>query len=396
MASDLILPSESPASIIYASSSSSSATAAVDDGGCEDGCSICLEPFSANDPPTVTKCKHEYHLQCILEWSQRSKDCPICSRQVFLEDAASQELLAAVENERNARSRRSVQFAPEIHESNNLDEVDDSDFEERILRQFAALTSRARSINRRIRQTSSGVGPAQVLPSAPVAAGSIMHQISDSSEDSSEEHQSPVNEFFGSGLPPSGISSSTVGPPSSLSVFPSISNVSPTIAACGDGSVKLSESPPENPQRSSSSELHAFSESIKYKLSAASARYKETFSKSTRGFKEKLLARNTTVKEFGKEVQREMSAGIAGVARMIERLDLSSKRGSASGPLSSDTVGTSSFAHSGKSVQGSVNPHFHDENKRESASGRSSNVTPLICTTIPDQTEVSVQQVFKF
>nr|GMC74465.1 eIF-2-alpha kinase activator GCN1 isoform X12 [Ipomoea batatas] len=43
-------------------------------------------------------------MQCILEWSQRSKDCPICSRQVFLEDAASQELLAAVENERNARS----------------------------------------------------------------------------------------------------------------------------------------------------------------------------------------------------------------------------------------------------------------------------------------------------
>ncbi|XP_019180652.1 PREDICTED: E3 ubiquitin-protein ligase RHF1A-like isoform X2 [Ipomoea nil] len=390
MASDLILPSESPASIIYASapsSSSSSATAAADDGGFEDGCSICLEPFSSNDPPTVTKCKHEYHLQCILEWSQRSKDCPICSRQVFLEDAASQELLAAVENERNARSRCSVRFAPEIHESNNLDE-EDSEFEERILRQFAALTSRARSINRRIRQTSSGVGPAQVLPSAPVAAGSIMHQISDSSEES----QSPVNEIFGSGLPPSGISSSTVGPPSSLSVFPSISNVSPTTAACGDSSVKLSESPPENPQRSSSSELHAFSESIKYKLSAASARYKETFSKNTRGFKEKLLARNTTVKEFGKEVQREMSAGIAGVARMIERLDLSSKRGSASGPLSSDTVGTSSFAHSGKSVQGSVNPHFHDENKRESASERSSNVTPLICTTIPDQTEVSVQQ----
>lgn len=125
-------------------------------------------------------------------------------------------------------------------------------------------------------------------------------------------------------------------------------------------------------------------------------RYKETFSKSTRGFKEKLLARNTTVKEFGKEVQREMSAGIAGVARMIERLDLSSKRGSASGPLSSDTVGTSSFAHLGKSVQVGVNPHFNDDDNRESASERSSNVTPLICTAIPDQTEVSVQQVFKF
>lgn len=112
---------------------------------------------------------------------------------------------------------------------------DDSDFEERILRHFAALTSRARSINRRIRQTSSGVGPAQVLPSAPVAVGSIMHQTSDSSEES----RAPVNEFFGCGLPPSGMSSSPIGPPTSLSVFPSISNVAHTTAASGDGSVKL-------------------------------------------------------------------------------------------------------------------------------------------------------------
>ncbi|KAG5561652.1 hypothetical protein RHGRI_004643 [Rhododendron griersonianum] len=39
--------------------------------------------------------------------------------------------------------------------------------------------------------------------------------------------------------------------------------------------------PPESPQRPSSSELLAFSESIKSKFSAASARYKESFSKFT-------------------------------------------------------------------------------------------------------------------
>lgn len=58
----------------------------------------------------------------------------------------------------------------------------------------------------------------------------------------------------------------------------------------------------------------------------SSNRYKESISKGTRGLKEKLLARNVTVKELSKGVQREMNAGIAGVSRMIERLELASKR----------------------------------------------------------------------
>lgn len=359
MASYPVLPSETPAPIVYASSSSSSeAVAAEDDGGFEDGCIICLEPFSSSDPPTVTKCKHEYHLQCILEWSQRSQECPICSRQVVLTEPASQELLVAVETERNARSRCSVHYAPEIHESNDMDDGDVSDLEERIIRRFAALTSRARSINRRIRHTSS------ILSSVPTEAGSIPHQMSDSSEES----RGRTYEFLRSGMPPSRISSSTIDASRSFSILSPISNVATATPASGVDSIKLCGSSPENQQRSSSSDLLAFSESIKYKLSAASSRYKETFSKSTQGFKEKLLARNTTVKELGKEVQREMSAGIAGVARMIERLDLSSKRATASGPLSSNTV------------EGCVTSQFLDGNTQESTSKMSSNVTSLPCT----------------
>lgn len=57
-----------------------------------------------------------------------------------------------------------------------------------------------------------------------------------------------------------------------------------------------------------------------------SSRYKESISKSKQGLKEKLLARNNSVKELSKGVQREMNAGIAGVARMMERLDFASKR----------------------------------------------------------------------
>uniref|UniRef100_M1CQI5 RING-type E3 ubiquitin transferase n=1 Tax=Solanum tuberosum TaxID=4113 RepID=M1CQI5_SOLTU len=35
---------------------------------CDDACSICLEAFCESDPPSVTSCKHEFHLQCVLEW----------------------------------------------------------------------------------------------------------------------------------------------------------------------------------------------------------------------------------------------------------------------------------------------------------------------------------------
>lgn len=79
-------------------------------------------------------------------------------------------------------------------------------------------------------------------------------------------------------------------------------------------------------------------------------RYKESISKGTRGLKEKLLAHNVSVKELSKGVQREMNAGIAGVARMIERLDLSKRSNSPIIPIHSE--GTSDFPNEGKKYAG--------------------------------------------
>ncbi|KNA10071.1 hypothetical protein SOVF_147810 isoform D [Spinacia oleracea] len=110
----------------------------------------------------------------------------------------------------------------------------------------------------------------------------------------------------------------------------------------------LSQSP-DCTQRPNSSELLAFSKSIKSKFSAASARYKDSISKGTQGFREKLLARNSSVKELSKGVQREMTSSIAGVARMIERLDLKSKRNMQSGEVCHDGE-TSNFFSKGKGV----------------------------------------------
>ena len=60
-------------------------------------------------------------------------------------------------------------------------------------------------------------------------------------------------------------------------------------------------------------------------------RYKESITKSTRGWKEKLFSCNTSVADLGSEVRREVNAGIATVSRMMERLDTrDGRRGAAS------------------------------------------------------------------
>lgn len=351
----------------------SPAASAVVDDSIEDACSICLEPFNFDDPPAVTDCKHEYHLQCILEWSQRSKECPICWRVLALKDPASQELLAAVEIERNMKSRLNVRHTNEDVPNHDAAQQNDSDFEERIMRHFAAATSRVRLVNRRRRQGSPGIGPTQVVPSVPVGV------ISNQTQNNESTVQFQGFGFSGNGSAASA-SSSSIGPASS------------SVPAHGTDPFKLSEPPTYGPQGSSSSEFLAFSESIKSKWSAASARYKDSISKGTRGFKEKLLARNTTVKEFGREVQREMSAGIAGVSRMIERLDLTSKRTGAAEPLSSCTMGTSNFPSRGVNEQGNVRFQSHDGWGKNSTIEVTPTTPSLISNTNTGQMEISLGQ----
>ncbi|XP_034926381.1 probable E3 ubiquitin-protein ligase RHB1A isoform X2 [Populus alba] len=46
----------------------------------EDACPICLEEYDLENPKHITKCKHHFHLSCILEWMERSDICPICDQ----------------------------------------------------------------------------------------------------------------------------------------------------------------------------------------------------------------------------------------------------------------------------------------------------------------------------
>lgn len=52
----------------------------------DDACPICLEEYDLENPKTITKCNHHFHLSCILEWMERSETCPVCDQEMILED----------------------------------------------------------------------------------------------------------------------------------------------------------------------------------------------------------------------------------------------------------------------------------------------------------------------
>ncbi|QCD77079.1 large subunit ribosomal protein L7Ae [Vigna unguiculata] len=300
--------SPSPLSAIPSISAPSSS--APFDDSFEDSCSICLESFTIHEPSTVTNCKHEYHLHCILEWSQRSQECPICWQSLALKDPASQELLAAVEVEKRLRSRKMTTFRTRLEQYAYEDDFfsDDSDSDDQIMRRLVAAANRSRLVQRQERNRSPGAGPSDVL------------------DINSSIHVSGVQTISPSSGPASGVTST-------FNSQPPVSNTTS-----------------ESANRPNTYEMFSFPESFKSKFSAASTRYKESISKGTRGLKEKLLAHNVSVKELSKGVQREMNAGIAGVARMIERLDLSKRSNFPIIPIHSE--GTSDFPKEGKKYVG--------------------------------------------
>eukprot|EP00743_Colponemidia_sp_Colp-15_P009428 GILK01010307.1.p1 GENE.GILK01010307.1~~GILK01010307.1.p1 ORF type:complete len:236 (+),score=15.78 GILK01010307.1:182-889(+) len=54
-------------------------TSKVHDPSCEEEiCALCLDAFDDKNPGTQTDCKHTFHLQCIMEWQERSALCPFC------------------------------------------------------------------------------------------------------------------------------------------------------------------------------------------------------------------------------------------------------------------------------------------------------------------------------
>ncbi|XP_028944547.1 E3 ubiquitin-protein ligase RHF2A-like [Malus domestica] len=320
-----------------------SAAAFVEGGiqeACDDACSICLEAFCENDPSTLTGCKHEFHLQCILEWCQRSSQCPMCWQPISLKDPTGQELLEAVVQERSIRSnppRNTTIFHHPTLGDFELQHlpmgVNDAELEERIIQHLAAAAAmgRSRHIARREgqRNRSSAQGRPQYLvfsthPNTPPAPVS-------SSPDQMEEGEPAPSVAVTFPSPPTNI-----GEESSQMATPVHSSQSGPMAASVSGSSvsspnqqgssmsnrrSPSQSSPSTQDRAGPSDMQSFSDSLKARFSAVSTRYKESISKSTKGWKERLFSRNTSMADLGSEVKREVNAGFETVSRMMERLE---------------------------------------------------------------------------
>ncbi|KAJ0981734.1 hypothetical protein J5N97_009989 [Dioscorea zingiberensis] len=329
----------------------SSAAAFVEGGiqdACDDSCSICLEDFCDNDPSTVTNCKHEFHLQCILEWCQRSTQCPMCWQPISLKDPTSQELLDAVERERRIRSNQTRTTAIFHHPTLGEFELQhlpvgasDAELEERIIQHLAAAAAMGRGHHRREGQRgrSGAHGRSQFLvfsnhPNAP-SVGSVSASSGQRGDDevapsivaaSLSETQASLGE------PPHQLPNPTPTLADQITVSPPrISMGTATMAGLSNNRSSPVRSTPVNQDRAGPSDFQSFSESLKSRLNAVSMRYKESITKSTRGWKEKLFSRNSSVADLGSEVRREVNAGIATVSRMMERLDTrDGRRGAAS------------------------------------------------------------------
>ncbi|KAM1440845.1 hypothetical protein ACFXTO_009046 [Malus domestica] len=315
--------------------------AAFVEGGIQEAygeaCSICLEEFCDGDPSVVTCCKHEFHLHCILEWCQRSSQCPMCWQPISLKDPCSQELLEGVERER--RIRETARNAPIFHHPTLGDfqfqhlpvGTTNAELEERIIQHLAAAASMGRAHHHGRREghrsrlsarghphisvpsthsRSSPLGPVHAPggdtePAEITVASPSTPLTSDGDETSRMSAQYPSVHTDGISSSPSGSSRMHRNRQGNSS-----SNLSSTSHASS-----------LNQDRAGPSELHSLSESLKSKFNSMSMRYKESFSRNTRGLKERLFSRSTSMSELSSEVRREVNAGIATVSRMMERLE---------------------------------------------------------------------------
>ncbi|WOL10887.1 E3 ubiquitin-protein ligase [Canna indica] len=327
-----------------------SAAAFVEGGiqdACDDACSICLEAFCDSDPSTVTSCKHEFHLQCILEWCQRSSQCPMCWQSISLKDPTSQELLEAVEQERNIRldnARTTTIFHHPAFGDFDLQHLpvggSDAELEERIIQHLAAAAAmgRAHHIARRGRLRSGSHGRPQylvfstnsIVPSAGSAPASSAPSGGESEQAPAITSANPSSPITNSGRESSETTNVNTADANQIALLTSGVNSNPSRHSTSSPRTPSVQSSPVSQDRPGPSDFQSFSESLKSRLNSASMRYKESIVKSTRGWRERLFSRNSSVTDIGSEVRREVNAGIATVSRMMERLDTRESRRTAS------------------------------------------------------------------
>jgi len=72
-------------------------------------CMVCMEEFAAGESLRSLPCMHRYHMNCIDEWLARSRECPICKRDIT-EQVQPQDLTHRV----SGRSRAVIGLGPRL------------------------------------------------------------------------------------------------------------------------------------------------------------------------------------------------------------------------------------------------------------------------------------------
>ncbi|KAG5080696.1 hypothetical protein JHK86_004761 [Glycine max] len=322
-----------------------SAAAFVEGGvqeACDDACSICLEDFCKSDPATVSE---KLPVSYVLATYQLEG----CYQLYAFHH--SQELLEAVELERSLRDTPSRNAAIFHHPTLGDFElqhlpmgVNEADIEERIIQHLTAAAAMRRShhLSRREghRTRPSAHGRPHFLvystqPSAPPSAagggsepaaipvGSPSTPLTFDGNEQSSLQQIPHVQTQSSSL----TSASTVSTTNLQGVH-------------SDDRSFASHSFPASQDRAQPSE-QSFSDSLRSRFNAVSMRYKDSISKGTRGWKERLFSPNSSMSELGSEVRRELNAKIASVSRLMERLETRENNSAAGTSLSNHLVNRS-------------------------------------------------------
>ncbi|KAK6131628.1 hypothetical protein DH2020_034642 [Rehmannia glutinosa] len=300
---------------------------------CADTCSICLEAFCDSDPSTVkcltgvTLCIHNKDVYClfliqhtstVVSECQRSSNCPMCWQPIGLKDPDSQELLEAIERERAFRfnpSRNATIFHHPTLGDFELQHlpvgVNDPELEDRIIQHLAAAAAMGRT-----------------------------HRIAltEGSRIRSSAHTRP--QFVVISANPNASSTSPVSAP----LAPGVAETESAATTVTNPSLPLMSSSVQSNQTSASSSGSLVTPTTCQTI-ANDNRYKESISKNTRGWKEKLFSRSSSVADIGSEVRREVNAGIATVSRMMERLETRDGNRAGRVPPANDIVGSSGLGN---------------------------------------------------
>merc|ERR1719473_1602090 len=67
-------------------------------------CPICLIEFQVSDLTALLPCKHIYHESCLSTWIQQTPRCPVCRREIILQEIQNQEHINRI-----SRSLRKVE-----------------------------------------------------------------------------------------------------------------------------------------------------------------------------------------------------------------------------------------------------------------------------------------------